>query len=236
MKYGKIFAKGFYHTVVGDIKGYLEYAAGLDIIGCLHEGEFFTHSFPTGDAVSFRSPLVDPSEVNKIKLSTNKFTDEYLQHLKNHDICMINMYDLTQQQQGGMDMDGDSVFLSNEPILVNSKISAPIVVDLDDKITAKPVEYSMDEIVKYECNSRDSRIGEITNIATSILNHYTENEKWKKVNADNVSLLRLYQGKEIDFLKTGFRWIITKNLRKYLKKPLIFYYITILKNWMCTIV
>jgi len=218
MKYGKIFAKGFYHTVVGDIKGYLEYAAGLNIIGCLHEGEFFTHSFPIGDAVSFRSPLVDPSEVNKIKLTTNDFTDEYLQHLKNHDICMINMYDLTQQQQGGMDMDGDSVFLSVEPILINSKINTPIVVDMDDKVTTEPVEYCMDEIVKYECNSRDSRIGEITNIATSILNHYTENEKWKKVNADNVSLLRLYQGKEIDFLKTGFRWIITKNLRKYLKK------------------
>lgn len=218
MKYGKIFAKGFYHTVVGDIKGYLEYAAGLNITGCLHEGEFFTHSFPIGDAVSFRSPLVDPSEVNKIKLTTNDFTDEYLQHLKNHDICMINMYDLTQQQQGGMDMDGDSVFLSVEPILINSKINTPIVVDMDDKVTTEPVEYCMDEIVKYECNSRDSRIGEITNIATSILNHYTENEKWKKVNADNVSLLRLYQGKEIDFLKTGFRWIITKNLRKYLKK------------------
>ncbi|MNF78943.1 hypothetical protein D3C84_611430 [compost metagenome] len=30
--------------------------------------------------------------------------------------------------------------------------------------------------------------------------------------------MRLYQGKEIDFLKTGFRWIITSNLRKYLKK------------------
>jgi hypothetical protein len=30
--------------------------------------------------------------------------------------------------------------------------------------------------------------------------------------------LRLYQGKEIDYLKTGFRWIISRNLRKYLQK------------------
>jgi hypothetical protein len=122
------------------------------------------------------------------------------------------------QQQGGMDEDGDSVFLCNDEILTNSKIDRPIIVDMEDKVSAKPVDYNLENIVKYECNSRDNRIGEITNIATAILNQYTENEKWKKINEDNVSLLRLYQGKEIDFLKTGFRWIITKNLRKYLKR------------------
>jgi hypothetical protein len=218
LKFGKIYAKGFYHTVVGDIKGYLEYCAGLEVVGCLNAGQFFAKTLSNGDCLSMRSPLVDPSEVNKIKLVENKFTDEYLSHFENQDICMINMYDLTMQQQGGMDEDGDSVFLSNDEILVNSKIERPIIVDMEDKVSAKPVEYNLDNIVKYECNSRDSRIGEITNIATSILNQYTENEKWKKINEDNVSLLRLYQGKEIDFLKTGFRWIITKNLRKYLKR------------------
>ena len=218
MKFGKIYAKGFYHTVVGDIKGYLEYCAGLDVVGCLHSGEFFTKTLPIGDCLSMRSPLVDPSEVNKIEIAENEFTDRYLSHLDSQDICMINMYDLTMQQQGGMDEDGDSVFLSNEEILIDSKIERPIVVDMEDKVSAKAVEYNMDNIVKYECNSRDSRIGEITNIATSILNQYQEIEKWKKINEDNVSLLRLYQGKEIDFLKTGFRWIITKSLRKHLKR------------------
>lgn len=218
LKYGKIFAKGFYHTVVGDIKGYLEYCAGMYVVGCLNGGEFFAKTLPNGDCLSMRSPLVDPSEVNKIKITENEFTNKYLSHFENQDICMINMYDLTMQQQGGMDEDGDAVFLCNDDILVNSKIDRPIVVDMEDKISAKPVEYSLDNIVKYECNSRDNRIGEITNIATAILNQYTENEKWIKINEDNVSLLRLYQGKEIDFLKTGFRWVITKGLRKYLKK------------------
>jgi hypothetical protein len=218
MKFGKIFAKGFYHTVVGDIKGYLEYAAGLDIIGCLNAGEFHVKTLPEGDCLSFRSPLVDPSEVNKVNLVNNEWTDTYLPHFENADIVMINMYDLTQQQQGGMDEDGDAVFLSDEEILVDSKIDKPIVVDVEDKKSSGKVKYDLENIVKYECNSRDNRIGEITNIATSILNQYTENEKWKKINADNVSLLRLYQGKEIDYLKTGFRWIISRNLRKYLEK------------------
>jgi hypothetical protein len=218
MKYGKIYASGFYHTVVGDIIGYLEYCGGLEVKGCLNYGDFYAKTLPLGDCLSLRSPLVDPSEVNKVKLVENEETKKYLSHFVDKDICMINMYDLTMQQQGGMDEDGDAVFLTDEKILIDSKIEKPIVVDMQDKISAKPVEYNMDNIVKYECNSRDNRIGEITNIATSILNQYTENEKWKKINEDNVSLLRLYQGKEIDFVKTGFRWVISKNLRKYLKR------------------
>lgn len=194
MKYGKIYVEGFYHTVVGDIIGYLEYCAGKEPIGCLNSGEFYAKTLPLGKVASMRSPLVDPSEVNVVDLVKNEKADEWLSHLHEQDIVMINMYDLTMQQQGGMDMDGDSVFLTNNEIIVNSKIHRHIVVDLEDKIGADPVDYNLDNIVKYELNSRDSRIGEITNIATSILNQYTKNEKWKKINEDNIALLRLYQG------------------------------------------
>lgn len=217
-KYGKIYTRGLYNTVVGDIKGYLEYCAGLPVVGCLNAGEFHNRIIPNGECLSMRSPLVDPSEVNKVKIVENEFTNKYLPHFKDKDIVMINMYDLTMQQQGGMDEDGDAVFLTDEKILTESKMDKPIVVDMEDKISAKPVEYNVDNIIKYECNSRDSRIGEITNIATSILNDYTENKKWIKRNEHNVALLRLYQGKEIDFVKTGFRWVISKSLRRYLKK------------------
>jgi hypothetical protein len=218
LKYGKIFTEGFYHTVVGDVIGYLEYCAGLEVKGCLNAGEFYAKTLAEGECLSFRSPLVDPPEVNKIKITSNSLTEKYLSHFKNQDIVMINMYDLTMQQQGGMDEDGDAIFLCNNKIVTDSKIEKPIVVDMEDKKSSSAVNYNLDNIVKYECNSRDNRIGEITNIATSILNQYTENEKWKKINEDNVSLLRLFQGKEIDFVKTGFRWIISKNLRKYLKR------------------
>ncbi|MNK83580.1 hypothetical protein D3C87_1033970 [compost metagenome] len=218
LKYGKIYVDGFYHTVVGDIIAYLEYCAGQEIKGCIGAGEFYAKTLPLGECLSLRSPLVDPSEVNKINIVDNDITKKYLGYFKEQDMCMINMYDLTLQQQGGMDTDGDAVMLCKDEVLINSKINLPIVVDTEDKKSSAAVEYNIDNIIKYECNSRDSRIGEITNIATSILNQYTEDATWKKTNADNVSLLRLYQGKEIDFVKTGFRWVISKNLRKYLKR------------------
>lgn len=220
MKLGKIYARGFYHTVVGDIIGYLEYVSGMEPVGVLKEYEFLTHTIfeDNSDMVSFRSPLVCPSEVNKIKMRTGKEYDEYFGHFKNQDIVMINMYDLSMPVQGGMDADGDAVFLSDEPILVNNKINKTMIIDIDDKVTAKKVEYNQENITDYELKSRDSRIGEITNIATSILNKYSEDENLNKIYADDVSLLRLYQGKEIDSIKTGVRWNITKRLRNNLKK------------------
>ena len=86
------------------------------------------------------------------------------------------------------------MFLSDEPLLVNNKINKTMVIDIDDKVTAKKLSYNQDNLTDYELKSRDSRIGEITNIATSILNKYTENEEIKQVYEDDVSLLRLYQG------------------------------------------
>lgn len=218
MKYGKIYVKGYYHTVVGDIIGYLEFCANKTVSGCLKKEQFLAKTLALGKVASMRSPLVDASEVNIVELVEDDFLNKWFSHFQDQDIAMINMYDLTMQQQGGMDMDGDTILLTDNDIVIKSKIDLPIVVDMEDKKGADPVEYNTENIIKYELNSRDNRIGEITNIATSILNHYTENPKWKKINEDNIAILRLYQGKEIDFLKTGFRWYMTKNLSKYKDK------------------
>jgi hypothetical protein len=66
--------------------------------------------------------------------------------------------------------------------------------------------------------TRDNRIGEITNVATSIENKYTTNEEIKELYSNYSSLLRIFQGKEIDFLKTGTRWQMSSGLRKHLKQ------------------
>ena len=100
-KVGKIYCSGFYHTGVGDMIGYLQYAAGLEPVGCLKERELYSGNFDGGDIVSFRSPLVDPSEVNKIKIVHNDTTNKWLNHFKDQDIVMFNMYDISAPQQGG---------------------------------------------------------------------------------------------------------------------------------------
>lgn len=194
MKLGKVYADGYYHTVVGDMIGYLQYAAGQEPVGCLSAKEFFCDTIPKGKVLSFRSPLVCPSEVNDVYISENEYTQKWIKHFKDQDVVMLNMYDLSLPQQGGMDEDGDIVMLCDDPALVNKKVDKTMIIDIQDKVTASEKEYTKENIISYEINSRDSRIGEITNCASSILNKYAKNDKVKQQNADDVSLLRILQG------------------------------------------
>ena len=217
-KVGKIYCSGFYHTGVGDMIGYLQYAVGLEPIGCLKERELYSGNFNCGDIISFRSPLVDSSEVNKVKIAHNDITNKWFGYFKDQDVVMFNMYDISAPQQGGADFDGDIFYLCNEPVVIDSKIDKNIILDIEDKATAKPKKYNKENIVEYEVMTRDNRIGEITNVATSIENKYTTNEEIKELYSNYSSLLRIFQGKEIDFLKTGTRWQMSSGLRKHLKQ------------------
>lgn len=84
--------------------------------------------------------------------------------------------------------------MCNEPIVVDSKINKHIILDIEDKVTAKPKPYNKENIIEYEVMTRDNRIGEITNVATSIENKYTTNEEIKELYSNYSSLLRIFQG------------------------------------------
>lgn len=215
---GKIYCSGFYHTGIGDMIGYLQYAVGINPTGCLKANELYCGNFDCGDIISMRSPLVDASEVNKIRIVHNDITGKWFSHFKNQDIAMFNMCDLSAPMQGGADFDGDIFLLCNEQVVINSKIDKNIILDIDDKKTVSKKPYITENITEYEIMTRDSRIGEITNAATSIENKYPYNEKIKKLYSDYSSLLRIIQGKEIDFLKTGFRMHMNSAIRNHMKK------------------
>ena len=217
-KVGKIYCSGFYHTGIGDMIGYLQYAVGEEPVGCLGDREIYSGNFDCGDIISLRSPLVDPSEVNKVKIAKNDIINRWFGYFKDQDVVMFNMYDVSLPQQGGADCDGDIFLLCNEPIIIDSKIDKHIILDIEDKMTAQSKPYTKENIIEYEVMTRDNRIGEITNVATSIENRYTINEDIKELYSNYSSLLRIFQGKEIDFLKTGFRWHMNSGLRKHLKQ------------------
>lgn len=168
-KVGKIYCSGFYHTGVGDMIGYLQYAVGLEPVGCLKERELHSGNFDSGDITSFRSPLVDPSEVNNMKIVHNDMTNKWFSHFKNQDICMFNMYDISLPQQGGADCDGDIFYLCNEPIVIDSKINKNIILDVEDKVTAKPKKYNKENIIEYEVMTRDNRINACAELLVTII-------------------------------------------------------------------
>lgn len=98
----------------------------------------------------------------------------------------------------------------------------PIVLDVEDKITAKELPYDLEHIIDFTKKSLDSRIGEISNCGTSYVNKYAPTEEKKKLYDDYCCLLSVINGKEIDFAKTGVRWNVPQEISKN-AKPLPYF-------------
>lgn len=97
-----------------------------------------------------------------------------------------------------------------------------IVLDIEDKITAKEQEYNLKNIIDFTKKSLSSRIGEISNCASTYHNKYAKDEEIKKKYEDYTCLLSVINGKEIDYVKTGVRWNVPTNIAKG-AKPLPYF-------------
>ena len=80
-----------------DIDSYFKSLDGICLLytSCLKAHEFFCETMEKGDCLSFRSPLVDQSEVNQVKIVSNEITDGWFSYFKDQDVVMLNMYDLS---------------------------------------------------------------------------------------------------------------------------------------------
>lgn len=206
-KLGRLFVEAHYSMVYGDLKLFIEHAAGLKQIGIIESGEFYSPSYK-GDYTGFRSPLVHKSEVNKMKFIKNLWLDTWCAHLDN--LVMVNGYDISMPRMGGMDLDGDIIWVTDDKIIYNSieDEDTAVVVDRDDKSSAKKTIYNIDNLIEYERRTLSQRIGEITNISTGFANQTPNSEKSKKYIDDQNVFLRVAQGHEIDSIKTGTKYTI----------------------------
>ncbi len=100
--------------------------------------------------------------------------------------------------------DGDLVLVLNDNRLISGvNRSAPIVIDIEDKITALEEEDTLENQYHMVMRGLKSMIGEISNYATAYHNKTPQTEEQRKKYNEYVSLLSVCNGKEIDRAKTG---------------------------------
>lgn len=54
--------------------------------------------------------------------------------------------------------DGDIFLLTDDKTIIDSKIDKHIIIDIEDKTTAKPKTYTKENLIEYEIMTRDNRI------------------------------------------------------------------------------
>lgn len=100
MRIGRIMVPGTYTYMVCDPAYLIEKTYGVEVPH-LQAGEYY-YQGKTCQAGLFRSPLIHPSEAQKVQLVNNK----YYWYMK--DVIVFNCYDGTWDRMGGADFDGDT--------------------------------------------------------------------------------------------------------------------------------
>jgi len=206
-KLGRLFLNAHYSMVYGDLKLFMEHAAQIIPNGILKSGEFYSPSYE-GKYTGFRSPMVHKSEVNKMQFIKNDWLNTWCNHLDN--LIMLNGYDITMPRMGGMDEDGDIIWVVKDNTIYESveDEDVSVVVDKDDKSSAQKTMYNIENLIEYERRTLSQRIGDITNKSTGLGNQTPQSLKSKKYIDDQMVFFRLAQGHEIDSIKTGTKYEI----------------------------
>lgn len=74
----------------------------------------------------------------------------------------------------------------------------PVVIDIEDKITALSQEVNRENIIGIVLKTLNSLIGETSNCATTYHNKVTNNPEQKKKYEEYIDMLSVINGKNID--------------------------------------
>lgn len=128
-----------------------------------------------------------------------------------------------QVTKAGADWDGDLALLINNKIMMEGvDREAPIVLDMEDKITALAEPDTKESRLALVLRTINSLIGEISNAASSYWGKMPRDPAVKKKYEEYVDLLSILNGKAIDCAKTGVIYPIPKHIAKY-SKPLPYF-------------
>ena len=224
-KAGKIWLKGCFKFAAPDLVAFMEHVADMEVKGCLGVQQMWTQGrigYEKGKQYLItRNPHITSSEHDVVTMETNDIIERYIGDLEN--VCMIDMYSPHMNRLNGCDFDGDILFVLDEPVMIKGvDMTTPMVMDIDDKITIAPEDYTEENICELILHNLDNRIGEYSNYATCYHNKMKKTEKTKKIHDDYIATLSVMTGKEIDAAKCGVRFNLPKQISKY-ARPLPYF-------------
>lgn len=217
MKCGKLWIKACFKYLVPDLIMMMEHIAGLDPVGCLSEGEFYSlnkSGVLLGKHLIERNPHICRSEHVMLNGVEPDEVKKYFSNLVN--ICMVNGKSITPQRLNGADYDGDLVLVVEDELMMSGVATdIPVVIDVDDKITAQSEEDTVENRLSVTLRTMKNLIGEYSNYATAYHNKTPKTPEQKKQYEKFVDIISINTGKSIDYAKTGVLYPMPRNIAKF---------------------
>lgn len=200
---GKLLVDGFYTFAIADPYAFLEYLFGMPIQGLLKKGEHYNAYYVDNEvekAVSLRAPLTWRSEVNSLKIVSNRKIKEWFSYINTG--AVFNVHGLDCMLMADSDFDGDIICLTDEPEIVDNAYGGlPIYYETQKTPEIDIVE---EDLYKYDLKGFNPKIGFLTNLSTTMyamIPNYAKNSAERQEIIRRLKQCRKEQGSIIDSAK-----------------------------------
>lgn len=201
LKIAKLLVEGSYEFSIVDPYMLAEYVFGLEPKGLLRAGQLWNNrwvSKGSKEVAVMRSPLVSPHENQVLEIFSNEKCIDWYSTIKSG--VILNGWDTTLMRASDGDCDGDLLLTTDNEFLVSAvdRTLNPITYE---KATVKEQTLTYSNLVKMDTKSFNTKIGFITNLATSFISlreQYGKDSKEYKELTKRINLLRFHQGSAID--------------------------------------
>ena len=201
IKIGKIFVEGSYEFAMVDPYMYCEHIFGMELKGLLKAGQLWQKRWVdknSKEVVMMRSPLVAPNENNVLDVYHDEKCNDWYSTITSG--VVLNGWDTALMRASDGDVDGDLLLTSDNAYLTESvdRNLKPITYE---KSNVKEQSLTYRNLAKMDTKSFNTKIGFITNLATSFFclrDQYDKDSDEHKELSKRINLLRFHQGSAID--------------------------------------
>lgn len=167
-KIGVLDVAGDYAILGNDPYSLLQHIFGMEITGLMKAGECY-HKYWTdknvNEIVLFRAPMTSHENVQKLKVVASDEMQKWYRHIKT--CCLINSWDTTAMRLNGADYDSDTVFSTNNEVLLNAFEYKDTLMCVQSKMPKKvPTD---NDFIESDINGFGDSIGSVTNRGTNMI-------------------------------------------------------------------
>lgn len=202
-KIGVLDVEGDYAILGNDPYSLLQNIFGLPVTGLLKSGECY-HQYWTDSGVDeivmFRAPMTSHNNVCKMQVVASDEMKKWYRYV--HTCCFINSWDTTAIRLNGADYDSDSVFSTNNKVLLDAfQYKMTLMCVQSNTVKKIPTEA---DFVASEINGFGDSIGSITNRATNMISlreKFDKGSEEYKILSYRIDTMMNYQQNAIDRIK-----------------------------------
>ena len=178
-KIGKLICNGNYQQVSGDPFALMQHICGLEVTGLLGAKECYSDYWSNrdiDDVVVFRSPMIGHNNIRRMAVKNNADVNYWYQYMSN--VFILNGFDSVCMALSGCDYDGDSVFSTNNDVLLRRYEELPAINCVQHNAAKQII--TEENIVKSNFNGFGNNVGSITNRATAMFSVQAQFDKHSK--------------------------------------------------------